>query len=230
MDWFDLAVQGTLKSLLQHHSLKASILWHSAFFMVQLSHNYWKNHSFDYMNFCRQDDVSAFLIHSLGLSQQREKAGLKLNIQKTKSMASGPITSWQIDGEKVEVVTDFLFSGSKITVRGDCSHEIKRRQQGLGIVFPFNTEERKGTWGTESERKQAAAQVTFHNLTHANLLEAVSWLYVDRWMEDWMYRQTCDEANTVIYWYRIRVEELWMFAERGFQHCCMFKHSLNKTW
>ena len=97
------------------------------------------------MNFCWQDDVSAFLIHSLGLSQQSEKAGLKLNIQKTKIMASGPITSWQIDGEKVEVVTDFLFSGSKITVRGDCSHEIKRRQQGLGIVFPFNTEERKGT-------------------------------------------------------------------------------------
>ena len=104
--------------------------------MVQLSHNYWKNHSFDYMNFCRQDDVSAFLIHSLGLSQQSEKAGLKLNVQKTTIMASGPITSWQIDGEKVEVVTDFLFSGSKITVRVDCSHEIKGRQQGLGIVFP----------------------------------------------------------------------------------------------
>ena len=56
-----------------------------------------------------------------------EKAGLKLNFQKTKIMASGPITSWQIEGEKVEAVTDFLFLGSKITVDGDCSHEIRRR-------------------------------------------------------------------------------------------------------
>ena len=52
---------------------------------------------------------------------------LKLNIQKTKIMASGPITSWQIDGETVEIVADFIFGGSKITVDGDCSHEIKRR-------------------------------------------------------------------------------------------------------
>ena len=56
---------------------------------------------------------------------ESEKAGLNLNIQKTKIMASGPITSWQIEGEKVEAVTDFLFGGSKITVDGDCSHEIK---------------------------------------------------------------------------------------------------------
>ena len=55
-----------------------------------------------------------------------EKAGLKLNIQKTKIMASGPITSWQIDGETMETVTDFIFFGSKITADGDCSHEIKR--------------------------------------------------------------------------------------------------------
>ena len=55
-----------------------------------------------------------------------EKAGLKLNIQKTKIMASGPITSWQIEGEKMETVTDFIFLGSKITADGDCSHEIKR--------------------------------------------------------------------------------------------------------
>ena len=54
------------------------------------------------------------------------KAGLKLNIQKTKIMASGPITSWQIDGETMETVTDFIFLGSKITTDGDCSHEIKR--------------------------------------------------------------------------------------------------------
>ena len=61
------------------------------------------------------------------MKEESEKAGLKLNIQKTKIMASGPITSWQIDGEKVETVTDFLSLGSKITVDGDCSHEIKRR-------------------------------------------------------------------------------------------------------
>ena len=57
---------------------------------------------------------------------ESEKAGLKLNIQKTKIMASGPITSWQIDGGKVEILTDFIFSGSKITADGDCSLEIKR--------------------------------------------------------------------------------------------------------
>ena len=56
-----------------------------------------------------------------------EKVGLKLNIQKMKIMASGPITSWQIDGETVETVADFIFGGSKITADGDCSHEIKRR-------------------------------------------------------------------------------------------------------
>ena len=56
--------------------------------------------------------------------KEREKNGLKLNIQKTKIMASGPITSWQIDGETMETVTDFIFLGSKISVDGDCSHEI----------------------------------------------------------------------------------------------------------
>ena len=61
------------------------------------------------------------------VKEESEKAGLKLNIQKTKIMASGPITSWQIDGETMETVTDFIFLGSKITADGDCSHEIKRR-------------------------------------------------------------------------------------------------------
>ena len=59
------------------------------------------------------------------VKEESEKVGLKLNIQKTKIMASSPITSWQIDGEKVETVTDFIFLGSKITVDGDCRHEIK---------------------------------------------------------------------------------------------------------
>ena len=58
--------------------------------------------------------------------KESEKVGLKLNIQKTKIMASGPITSWEIDGETVETVSDFILGGSKITVDGDCSHEIKR--------------------------------------------------------------------------------------------------------
>ena len=60
------------------------------------------------------------------VKEESEKVGLKLNIQKMKIMASGPITSWQIDGETVETVTDFIFLGSKITADGDCSHEIKR--------------------------------------------------------------------------------------------------------
>ena len=61
------------------------------------------------------------------VKEESEKAGLKINNQKTKIMASGPITSWQIDGETMETVTDFIFLGFKISVDGDCSHEIKRR-------------------------------------------------------------------------------------------------------
>ena len=66
-------------------------------------------------------------LKSLLIKEESEKVGLKLNIQKTKIMASGPITLWQIDGETVEKVADFIFLGSKITADGDCSHEIKRR-------------------------------------------------------------------------------------------------------
>ena len=61
------------------------------------------------------------------VKEESEKAGLKLNIQKTKIMASGPITLWKIDGETMETVTDFIFLGSKITAEGDCSHDIKRQ-------------------------------------------------------------------------------------------------------
>ena len=60
------------------------------------------------------------------MKEETEKVGLKLNIQKTKIMASGPITSWEVDGETVETVSDFILGGSKITADGDCSHEIKR--------------------------------------------------------------------------------------------------------
>ena len=71
----------------------------------------------------RKEDIKSLLMR---VKEESEKAGLKLNIKKIKIMASGPITSWQIDGEKVETVTDFIFLGSKITADGDCSQEIKR--------------------------------------------------------------------------------------------------------
>ena len=70
-----------------------------------------------------KDDLNSLLIK---VKEESEKAGLKLNIPKTKIMASGPITYWQTDGAKVETVTDFIFLGSKITADGDCSHETKR--------------------------------------------------------------------------------------------------------
>ena len=70
-----------------------------------------------------EEELKSFL---LKVKEESEKAGLKLNIQKTKIKVSGPITSWQIDGETVETVTDFIFLGSKIPVDGDCSHEMKR--------------------------------------------------------------------------------------------------------
>src|SRR5574338_682076 len=71
-----------------------------------------------------EEDLKSLLMK---VKEESEKVGLKLNIQKKKIMASGPITSWQIDGETVETVSDFIFWGSKITTDGDCSHEIKRR-------------------------------------------------------------------------------------------------------
>ena len=70
-----------------------------------------------------EEELKSLLIQ---VKEESEKVGLKLNIQKTKIMTSGPITSWEIDGETVETVSDFIFLGSKITADGDCSHEIKR--------------------------------------------------------------------------------------------------------
>ena len=72
----------------------------------------------------REEELNSLLMK---VKEESEKVGLKLNIQKTKIMASGPISSWQIDGETVETVSNFLLGGSKITADGDCSHEIKRR-------------------------------------------------------------------------------------------------------
>ena len=87
------------------------------------------------INNLRYADDTTFMAESeeelksllMKMKEESEKVGLKLNIQKTKIMASGPITSWEIDGETVEIVSDFIFLGSKITADGDCSHEIKRR-------------------------------------------------------------------------------------------------------
>ena len=86
------------------------------------------------------------------LKEESEKVGLKLNMQKTKIMASGPITSWEIDGETVEIVADFIFWGSKITADGNCNHEIKRRlllgrkvMTNLDSVF----KSRDITWSTK---------------------------------------------------------------------------------
>ena len=70
-----------------------------------------------------EEELKGFLVK---VKEESKKVGLKLNIQKTKIMASGPITSWDTDGEKVETVSDFMFLGSQITADGDCSHEIKR--------------------------------------------------------------------------------------------------------
>ena len=91
---------------------------------------YWRN-----INNLRYPDETTLMAESeeelkrllMKVKEESEKIGLKLNIQKTKIMASGPITSWQIDGETMETVTDFISLGSKITVDGNCSHEIKRR-------------------------------------------------------------------------------------------------------
>ena len=80
-----------------------------------------------------KDELKSLL---LKVKEESEKPGLKLNIQKTKVMASGPITSWQIDGETMERVRDFIFGGSKITANGDCSHEIKRRLLLEGKLWP----------------------------------------------------------------------------------------------
>ena len=106
MDCLDLlAVQGTLKSLLptsQFKSINSSVL---SFLPGS------------------EEELKSLLIQ---VKEESEKVGLKLNIQKTKIMASGPITSWQIDGETVEALSDFIFWGSKITADGDCSHEIKK--------------------------------------------------------------------------------------------------------
>ena len=100
----------------------------------------WKNHKLEkgsrrHINNLRYADDTTLMAEReeqlksllMKVKEEGEKVGLKLNIQETKIMASGPITSWQIDGETIEIVSDFIFWGSKITADGDCSHEIKKR-------------------------------------------------------------------------------------------------------
>ena len=109
------------------------------------------------------------------VKEESEKAGLKLNIQKTKIMASGPITSWQIDGKTMETVTDFIFLGSKITVDGDRSHEIKRHLQ-LG---------RKGTANLDSILK--SRDITL--LTKVHLVKAMVFPVVMYGCESWTVKK-----------------------------------------
>ena len=109
------------------------------------------------------------------VKEKSEKTGLKVNIQKNKIMASGPITSWQIDVEKVETVTDFIFLGSKITVDDDCSHEIKRRLL-LG---------RKAMTNLDSVLK--SRDITL--LTKVHLVKAMIFLVVMYGCESWTIKK-----------------------------------------
>ena len=94
----------------------------------KLESKLWRNNSLRYANdtMLMAENEEELKSLSVSVKEESEKIGLKLNIQKTKIMASGPITSWQTEGEKVEAVTDFIFLGSNITADSDCSHEIKR--------------------------------------------------------------------------------------------------------
>ena len=89
------------------------------------------------------------------VKEESEKVGLKLNIQKTKIMASSPITSWEIDGQTVETVSDFIFLSSKITAHGDCSHEIKRRLLlGRKVMANLDSEKQRHYFANKSPPSQ----------------------------------------------------------------------------
>ena len=109
------------------------------------------------------------------VKEESEKVGLKLNIQKTKIVASSPITSWQIDGETMETVTDFIFLGSKITADGDCSHEIKRR-----LLF-----ERKAMTNLDSILKS----IDIALLTKVHLVKAMVFPVVMYGCESWTIKK-----------------------------------------
>ena len=127
------------------------------------------------------------------VKEESEKAGLRLNIQKTKIMASGPIASWEIDGETVGRVTDFIFLGSKITADGDCSHEIKRRLL-LG---------RKVMTNLDSILK--SRDITLSTKVH--LVKAMVFLVVMYGYESWTIRK--DECQRIELWCWRRLRVSW---------------------
>jgi len=136
--------------------------------------------------------------------EESEKVGLKLNIQKTKIMTSGPITSWQIDGETVETVADFVFLGSKITADGDCSHEIKRR-----LLL-----ERKVMTNLDSILK--SRDITLPTKVH--LLKAVVFPVVMYGCESWTIKK--DESQ------RTNAFKLWCSVRMA----AIQKSTSNKCW
>ena len=121
------------------------------------------------------------------VKKESEKVGLKVNIQKTKIMASSPITSWQIDGETMETVTDFIFLGSKITADGDCTHEIKRHLL-LG---------RKAMMNLDSDLK--SRDITL--LTKIHLVKAMVFLVVMYGCESWAIKKAdCQRIDAFELW------------------------------
>ena len=116
------------------------------------------------------------------MKEESEKVGLKLNIQKTKSMASDPITSWEIDGETVETVAGFIFGGSKITADGDCSHEIKRR-----LLL-----RRKVMTNLDSILKSRDISLsTKVHLVEAMIFPVVVWVWELDYKENWVLKNWC---------------------------------------
>ena len=138
------------------------------------------------------------------VKEESEKVGLKLNIQKTKIMSSGPITSWQIDGETMEMVTDFIFFGSKITADGDCSHAIKRCLL-LG---------RKAMTNLDSILK--SRDITL--LTQVHLVKALVFLIVMHGCESWTVKKAeCQRMDAFELWYQRRLLRVPWTARRSNQ-------------
>ena len=138
------------------------------------------------------------------VKEESEKTWLKLNIQKVKIMASGPITSWQIDGETVETVSDFIFGGSKITADGNCSHEIKRH------LFPG----RKVMTNLESIFK--SRDITL--LTKVHLVKAMVFPVVIYGCESWTVKKAeCQRIDAFELWYWRRLLRVPWTARRSHQ-------------
>ena len=138
------------------------------------------------------------------VKEESEKIGLKLNIQKTKIMSSGPITSWQIDGETMETVTDFIFFGSKITADGDCSHEIKRC-----LLFG-----RKAMTNLDSILKSRCITLP----TQVHLVKALVFLIVMHGCESWTVKKAeCQRMDAFELWCWRRLLRVPWTAKRSNQ-------------